>query len=442
MADRDVVRVATPPAPGIPVTGTGTARHTGAYRFSRAALLVFLAATVDLFNFLDRGNQIRYALVLVPIGSIVLIRWGTPSRYIRKMATTDRILLVLWLFGLAGTLYGVFIVKSTTTARPIFVPMTIAFLYLWTTDVPTDGEVRRLLKWLSWIGALYIVLAATINTGLVPGFTQYRQFRNAQLGFGFIGLGAAIVLRRWTRLIVLSVLALFNFLAYPSATTLLVIISMIVTLFVTRPRATRARSYMVSLVLAAALLVAVLNAPRGIQFLNEYFAAVHKVNATYGRLSVWSSGLELFQQSPVVGRVFAGGTVATASRIRGGSLIKIPYHNDYVLFLAEGGIIGIGLLLAWIVALEATLIRRYRGFLRAGMPEHADLLRILLIGFNAFFVAMTFNPVLEGLSRSTTIFALYGIAMALGPPPRSGAREALGHPASVRALPAGASPGR
>src|SRR5512147_2386508 len=85
-----------------------SARHTGAFRFSRAALVVFFAATVDVFNFLDRGNQVRYALILVPVCSIVLIRLRRPSRYMRRMAATDRILLLLWLFGIAGTLYGVF----------------------------------------------------------------------------------------------------------------------------------------------------------------------------------------------------------------------------------------------------------------------------------------------------------------------------------------------
>ncbi len=416
--------VGTARSTGPPPSLRARARPTDAYRFSRAALVVFFAATVDVFNFLDRGGQARYALVLIPIASIVLIRLRDPSTYVRRMSAPDRILLVLWLFGFAGTLYGVFIEKSTTTARPIFVPMIIAFLYLWTIDVPRDDEVRRLLRAVAWIGALYIVLAAAVNTGFIPGLAQFRQFRNAQLGFGFIGLAAAIVLKQQVRFIVLAVLAVFNFLAYPSATSILVTIAMIVTLFMTRPRASRARPYVVALCISVTLLFAILNLPKGIQVLDEYFATVNKFNATYGRLSVWTSGLEQFQQSPVVGKVFSGGTVATATRIRGGSEIRIPYHNNYVLFLAEGGLIGFGLLIAWIVSLEVTLLHRYRGFVEAGMQAQADLLRILLVGFNSFFVAMAFNPVLEGLSRSATIFALYGVAMALGPPPRRGVGRA------------------
>ena len=34
-----------------------------------------------------------------------------------------------------------------------------------------------------------------------------------------------------------------------------------------------------------------------------------------------------------------------------------------------------------------------------------------MVGFNSFFVAAAFNPVLEGLSRSAVIFSMYGLAM-------------------------------
>jgi len=34
-----------------------------------------------------------------------------------------------------------------------------------------------------------------------------------------------------------------------------------------------------------------------------------------------------------------------------------------------------------------------------------------MVGFNSFFLAASFNPVLEGLSRSAVIFSMYGLAM-------------------------------
>lgn len=391
-------------------------RHTGGYRFSRAAIFLFFAATIDVVNFLDRGNQLRYLILLVPIGSVVLLRMRGPSPLIRRAKPVDRALFALWLFGLAGTAYGVLVLHLSTTARPIFVPMSIGFLYLFVPDGPTEKEVGRLLRAIGWIGALYIVLSAAVNTGWLPGLAAYRQFRNAQFASVIIGLAAAALLRRRLRLVVLIVLAVFNFLAYPSATSILATIAMILTLFVTRPTASRIRPYVVGLLVAIVGFFAVLNLSTGVALLGDYFAFVHKVNANYGRLSVWSQGIAQFRDSPIVGTAFSGGTIATATR-RAGSTFQIPYHNDYVLFLAEGGIIGLGLLVVWILALEVTLLRSYRGFLRAGMQAHATLVRLLLVGFNAFFVVAAFNPVLEGMSRSATIFAFYGVAMVLGTPP-------------------------
>ena len=54
--------------------------------------------------------------------------------------------------------------------------------------------------------------------------------------------------------------------------------------------------------------------------------------------------------------------------------------------------------------------------LQAGQDERANLIRAILVCLNAFFVAMAFNPVLPGASRSATIFGLYAIAMSLGEP--------------------------
>jgi len=413
-ADRSRQQLAVP-------LGAAGAR-TGAYRLSRALVLLFFASTVDVVNFLDRGNQFRYAILLIPIAVAAPIWIRNGTTYVRRMRAVDRPLLLLWIFGMVGTIYGIVVLHSSTTARPIFLPMAVGFLYLLVPDHPTEAEVWRLVKAVALIGVLYIVLGAAVNTQLIPGLLKYRQFRNAQFAAVAVGLTGTAFLRRWTLLISLVVLAVFNFLAYPSATSILATMGMLITLFVTRPTASSMRPYVVGVIVAFGILVALLNLPTGVAILNDYFSFVHKVNATYGRLSVWSQGIAEFARSPFIGRVFSGGTVAVATRLRAGSQIQIPYHNDYVLFLAEGGLIGFGLLIAWIVGLELTLLRGYRGFLQANMQAHATAMRLLLVGLNSFLVAAAFNPVMEGMSRSATIFGFYGVAMMLGRPPGRAAR--------------------
>jgi O-antigen ligase len=128
-------------------------------------------------------------------------------------------------------------------------------------------------------------------------------------------------------------------------------------------------------------------------------------------LAIWGEGIHRWQASPFVGEMFTGGTVAQTYRTRNGQILQLPFHNDYVLFLAGGGILGLGLLIAFILSLNFTLVRAYRRFVAQDRGERASLVRLFMVGFNSFFVAAAFNPVLEGLSRSAVIFSMYGLAM-------------------------------
>jgi hypothetical protein len=91
---------------------------------------------------------------------------------------------------------------------------------------------------------------------------------------------------------------------------------------------------------------------------------------------------------------------------------------------------------AFILALERSLLRRYFALAAAGEDARASLLRLLLVGFNGFLVSMAFNPVLQGFSRSATIFAMYGIAMLVGTPRRVPGGQAAPTPTGLRRDPA------
>jgi O-antigen ligase len=176
---------------------------------------------------------------------------------------------------------------------------------------------------------------------------------------------------------------------------------------------------LVSLTIVTVAALAVVNFDRGVQLTDRYFAAVDKANANSGRLDLWTDGLERWRDAPIFGSGFAGEVTAVRSRDQR----VLPFHNDFVLFLASGGLVGLGLLVTWFVLTELTLIRRYRGFVRAGDMRRAGLLRAILVCLNAFVVAMAFNPVLAGASRSAAIFGLYAIAMSVGEPPQLPQRE-------------------
>ena len=210
--------------------------HTDSYRLARAFLVLMSLVTVDVFNILDRGRTaisqgaserpgpLRYLILLVPLLTIVFARMRTPSFRIRRPAASDTVLFVLFLLGLGGSLVGVAFFGTQDTVRPVFLPMMLGLLYLFTLRVPTDLEVRRILNWLGWIGIVYVVMNAAVNTSVLPGLLAYKQYRNASFAYVALAIACAFVLKRRGWLWVLILLTGVIFVTYPSATSLIMLV--------------------------------------------------------------------------------------------------------------------------------------------------------------------------------------------------------------------------
>jgi O-antigen ligase len=392
---------------------TGRTRPTDSYRYARSLLLIFLATALDVKNLLDRasrGGPLRYVILLVPVATILAIR-ASGSTLIRRPRSYEWLLLVLFAFGLIGTVYGIAFLGVSSTARAVFLPMSLAVLALLVVQPMTEHEAAKLLRAIAWIATIYICLAAVTYIGAIPALAEYRQFKNATFPYVAMGIAAAYLLgHRWLTA-GLCMLALVSFLGYPSATSAIVMLVTVITLFATTGSATRARPFVIGVSIAIAIAIALANFSTSTTLATRYFQAVGKQDNNQFRLDSWSIGLTKFQESPIIGSAFASDTVVDLTKTR-----QAPYHNDFILFLAEGGAVGAALFIGWIVLLLTDITRRYFGFLETEAPEHARLMRLVLVGLNGFIVTMAFNPVLEGLSRSATIFALVAIASTLGTP--------------------------
>ncbi|MBA3690608.1 MAG: O-antigen ligase family protein [Actinobacteria bacterium] len=399
--------------------------HDG-YRLMRILTAMLLVVTLDVTNYLDTGSAVRYLILIVPIGGTVLLRLRRPSTLIRRPAAADRVLFVLMILGLLGSVYGRLQLGTGSTALPVFVPMLIAFLHVFTLEDPTEGEVRKLLIAIAAIGLLYVALNALANSGYAPMLQESRSFRNSKVLYIALGFVAILMAKQRFRLFLFICLAVYVFLSYPSATSAMVSLTTLITMFVTRRGGSNTRVWIVALVAAIVLVAALFNFNRSIQVADDYFLTVGKQNNTNTRLALWTAGIHMFQSSPLIGDVFSGETtVEVARRAGGGAPFKNPYNNDYILFAASGGVVGLGLLVLWIVLSERSALRRYRGFVRAGQRYHAALMRALLVGFNGWLTAATFNPLFQGMARSVTLFAIYGLMMSLGEPaPVAGAPPA------------------
>jgi O-antigen ligase len=397
--------------------------HSDSYRYARALLLILLAVTLDTTNFLDRGTSARYLLILIPFMAVVFIRLGRRSTVIRTSTAGDRILFLLLLYSLFGSVFGKVVLGTQESALAISLPMTTAFLYLAMTEPPSEAEARSILKLLAAVGFLYVLLNAAANSGIAPSLESSLQYRNSDVIYVALAFGAAINAKQRMRLAILAVLGTIIFLGYPSGTTAFVGLATVVTLYMTRPKASARRPYRIVMILLAALTVAVFNFHSSVNLINRYFSVVHKQNNTPGRIALWYQGLDNFKLSPFFGSAFTGPTTVFTIRRSGlGAPIQAPLHNDYILFLVEGGALGFLLLVGWGAVTEVSALRRYRAFVEAGDHQRAALLRTLLVGFNGYFCAAMFNPLFYGASRSATLFVLYSIMMLLGDPREAGAQ--------------------
>lgn len=410
--------------------------HTDSYRLARAFLVIMSIAVVDVFNVLDRGfsafrpgtqpgGAIRYLVLLVPLSAALWIRLQQPSFVIRRPMPAEAVLFALFALGLVGSLVGIAVLGTEHTARPVFLPMSLGLLAVLVIQPPSQREVGTMLRWLSNIGFVYIVMNALVNVGILP-FAQYQQYRNASVAFLVLGLGAAVAAGQRRRLLLEVALSVLVFITYPSATMVLTLLVLALTLYVTTERASALRAVLLGAFVVAFAVIALSNLQAGIRMSDRYFDLVNKANANATRLDLWSAGVDRFEASPLVGSVFSGEVVA--ERSRDGK--DLPYHNDFVLFLALGGLLGIGLFLAFLIVTEVTLIRWVHRFRRAGDHDRASLVRAVLVGINAFFIAMAFNPVLSGASRSAVLFGLFAIAMSVGAPLQVPEVEELSEPAA------------
>jgi hypothetical protein len=386
----------------------------------RVLTVVMVVVTLDFTKFLDKGSSIRYLLLLVPFGGAFLIKVTSRTPFARKASFADKVLLLLVLFGGVGSVFGRLVFHTSSTALPIFIPMPMAFLYLLMVEDPTEEEVRKILATIAAVGLLYVFLNAVANSGAIPILKQSRSYRNAEVTYIALGFVAVMFTRRRLRLMAFSVLAGFVFVTYPSATSALVALVSVATFFVTRPRGTRARPYVVGMLVVSVVVAALFNFSGSVHLAGDYFSGVGKQDNTNTRIALWTAGLEKFGRSPFFGDAFTGETTVLVYRQSGGqAAFHNPYNDDYILFAASGGMLGLVLLLGWIVWIETQALRRYRGFLASGQRHHATLVRVLLVGFNAWLTAAAFNPLFTGVGRSATLFSMYGLMMCLGRPAKT-----------------------
>ena len=393
------------------------ASGTDAFVLSRSLLIVLLFVVVDVTDAFGRasalqtGAGLRYLLLGIPIGTALVLFTSSPSPLIRRPAGTDQVLVTLAACGLLGSIYGRLFLNTDTSAFPIFLPMLIGLLYLATTQPVTRAEAARLLRALSNIGLLYVLLHALASAGAFDSWT-FESFGHWKAFLIAMAIAAAIERRRALRTLGLSILAVYIFARYPAGTYVLVLVVTALTMFVTRPRASPARAYVVGLAAAAVVTVGLLNLSGTVSLTQSYFQDVGKTSNVDTRLELWRKGIEQIGTSPLVGHAFTGEMTVPISQE--GLPTRLALHQDYLNLALGGGVIAVGLFVTWAVLTNLQTLRRIRHARVLGHHVQASLLRVLLVGFNAWLVVAAFNSLLETVGTSAALFLIYGLMMTIG----------------------------
>ena len=407
------------------------AARTDSYRYALWVLLMFLLVTIDVADYTDRsGSPVRYAILLLPAFGALTVMMRSGVIRVRRLSRPDRVLLLFMAYGLLGSLYGRLRLHETSGALPVFLPMIVAFTYLFATWQMTEDEADRITRRLAWIGLVYAFLNVLANLSVLstafPRFIAPKTYRNSKVFFVALGAAAAWTSRRRPAFACLLVLATIVFVTYRSGTNAVVFLVTLLTFFVTKPRGSPLRPYVAGAAGVAILVFAVINFNSTAGVASDYFQAVSKKNNNDARIALYQNGFQTFKKSPWIGSGFTGDITETVIRRDGlGAPFKAPFHDDYIMVAATGGLLGLFLLVWWIAATEVVILRRYRGFLASGENRKAGLLRVLLVAFNVLFVAALFNPELSAVGRGATIFGLYALMMLVGEPTLPATEQAV-----------------
>ncbi len=372
------------------------------------SLVVFLLVIIDVPGYLLRGPGWRYAIVLIAPVAVFLAYTRGSAAQLRRPTAADRFLVALIAFGLIGSMYGKFVLHSTSPAVAFFVPMLLGLLHLAVGDRLDEPAAQRYLGVLVGLGVLYTILHAAASLHVLSDPAEsYTHEKAFLIAIAF----TAVWLRRNPGLFVLLAgLAAVIFTTYAAGTYPAVALTAILTLVATGRGAGRARPYLIGFMVALVLFFAFSQMSRSESLAGSYFQSVGKKDNSSTRRHFWDASLKQIKASPVVGSFFAGDI-----SVRGVLPEPIPPHNDFLSIAMLGGIVGLSLIGGWLISANRRAVRQYRQLVHAGEIHRAQLLRLLLVGLNAFAVSALFNPLLAKAGLCAAFFLLYALMQTIAP---------------------------
>lgn len=342
----------------------------------------------------------RYVATVAVVLTIVLLGVAPDDRS-RALRTTA---LVLFAYGLVGTLYGRLVLGTANGSLPLIGPLVIACL----PPVRNWGAVpqwRLGLRVVAAACALFAVLSGLARGGLLPE-TQVDVLNHEKAFLVVLGVSAALAARDRLLVVVTAGAAVFAFVQYPAATYLLAVAVVLGTVVLVRWAPRGGVRAVLGVATMAAAAMAVLHIDDLIRFTAPYFALVGKIDNGDTREGLYRAALAGFD-SPLFGSLFTGDITVVGNL--SGEQVVVPVHNDYLSVSLGGGLLAGALLLGLFLYANGLALRSLTSI---DDPFQRRTVVALLGAVNAAAVSAFANPIFMNPGSSALTYALLAALMA------------------------------
>lgn len=387
--------------------------------------MVVLVVTAPLLRSLARGA----AWTLPILGGLAVLLTDTagrsiapgPERYLATAAVVLAVLLVgaasdersralrttallLFVYGVAGTLYGRFVLGTGNGTLPLVGPMVIACLPPVRNWAEPDWRLG--LRVISAAGTVFALGSGLSRLGFLPA-TQIDVLNHEKAFLVMLGIAAAIAARDRVLTVASLGAAALAFSAYPAATYVVAAAVALGTVGLARwaPRA-RGRTVLAALVMAGTA-IAVLNIDRLIALTGSYFRLVGKIDNGDTREALYRTALSRLT-SPVFSHFFTR-DITVVGKLSGVDRI-VPAHNDYLSITLGGGLVAAALLLGVFLFANGLALRTLR---EEPDPWQRRTVIVLLGAVNGAAVSAFANPIFMNPGASAVTFAVVAALAAV-----------------------------
>ena len=377
-------------------------------------VLVGVAALlVDVGGWTLAPGPWRYAAAAAVTATIVLLGAHADDRS-RAFRVTA---VVLFCYGLVGTLYGRWVLETENGTLPLIGPLVIACLPP-VRNWSASPDPRRGLRALALVCTAFAVASGLSRLGFLPE-SQVDVLNHEKAFLVVMGVAAAVAAR--DRVLVAAALgaAVLAFAAYPAATYVVAALAAVGTLVLVRWSPLAGVRCLLAAAAMAGTAAAVVFVDRLIGLSNVYFELVGKIDNGDTREALYRAALERLDD-PLFSAFFTG-DITVVGELSGTARV-VPVHNDYLSVTLGGGVVAGALLLGLFLFANGLALR---AVVASDDVWQRRAIVVLLIGINAAAVSAFANPVFMNPGSSAVTYALVagllGVCRSPGAPgPRHG----------------------